>query len=293
MKALGLEARSVFGSFRQVQGLAACQQVRHGWPLSFRLARPRDRFGAAPVNPALRFAEALQLLWAQNDETVLTYYRGAESGTTPIWSDNYEMCRIFDEALDRLTRGSETDGVMLRAPGEPRAIGLHLVRRAERLDCACFVHASDIADELAADVFLCTFAHEFAARSLNLEMGTYAHHVNSVHVVSGVSGARSRIHSSMPPMPAGTSWDTVQLVGDYEDALRRNALVCAPEDLRESGLEPYWRQVILLFEAQREIVFEPDSQFDVGVFTALAPVYQDQLSRVFPERVPKLCLAAG
>ncbi|MFD8494968.1 hypothetical protein [Amycolatopsis sp. NPDC059657] len=305
MKTLPLPQLPVFESFHQVHVLAAAQdwkQRGEGCAVSFRLSRPWDRFGFSlrhPVNPAACFAEALGFLWAQNDPRVLAYYRVGQLSPMPAWWDNYEMCRMFDDALERLRRDASTTVAVIPATSvsddatggrQPRLIALQLLRRAEKVDCACVVRVADIADELPMDVFVCTLAHEFAARAVGFELGTYTHHVTSAFL--GAGGVRRPLRHAdlnqpaMPTMPSTTTWNTLHLVGDYEDALRRNAFSCTPGDLADSDLAPYWRQVVLLFEVQRQVMHNPEAPIDANVLGALEPVYRNLLARCWPGRMP-------
>ncbi|MGH3925768.1 MAG: thymidylate synthase, partial [Pseudonocardiaceae bacterium] len=61
-------------------------------------------------------------------------------------------------------------------------VALHLFAREDRLHMVCYMRANDANRGLVADVFSFTLIQEFAAVLLGLELGTYTHHVGSMHI---------------------------------------------------------------------------------------------------------------
>src|SRR5205823_558477 len=145
------------------------------------------------------------------------------------------------------------------------------------------MRANNAFQGIVGDVFSNTFLQELLATQLGLEMGSYAHHVGSMHVIDAdlrrtekvLDEAAGRSAGSpcfrFPSMPATTSWSEIRQVQAHEEALRQDKERLTPVTVRQSGLAPYWQQVLLLFELHREIVH--DQAVDPDVYDALLPAF--------------------
>ena len=146
------------------------------------------------------------------------------------------------------------------------------------------MRANNAFQGIVGDVFSNTFLQEFLATQLGLPMGSYAHHVGSMHVIDAdlnrvekvLDEAARRLPGSLPfrfpTMPATTSWDDIRQVHVHEAALRQDKERLTPAKIGRGGLAPYWRQVLLLFELYREIIH--DQVVDRDVYDALLPGFQ-------------------
>ncbi|WP_231626748.1 thymidylate synthase [Streptomyces apocyni] len=180
------------------------------------------------------------------------------------------------------------------------AIALHLLVRAGRLHMVCYMRANDCDRGLLADVFSFTMIQEYAAVQLGLELGTYIHHIGSAHLgdrdldrvdrvltEAADRPAASTSRFPFPPMPADTAPTTLATVLRHEEALRTNQAPYRPADLAELGLAPYWQQVLLLFEAQRQLTHCPADPVEKDVLTSLDAGPRWLLAHRWPSRMPR------
>jgi thymidylate synthase len=76
-------------------------------------------------------------------------------------------------------------------------------------------------------------------------------------------------------------------VQDWEQALRLNQRTVTASDPSLARLDPYWRQIVLLFEAHRQITRHPGCPVDAATLDALHPAHRWLLSRRWPHNVPR------
>lgn len=102
---------------------------------------------------------------------------------------------------------------------------------------------------LPHDIFAFTMLQEIVARSLKVEVGWYKHAVGSLHLYSvNTSQAQTYIDEgfqeriSMPPMPLGEPWPSIEKLLAVEKAIR---LGRRPPKV---ALEPYWSDVVRLLK---------------------------------------------
>ncbi|MFD0574110.1 thymidylate synthase [Kitasatospora gansuensis] len=169
------------------------------------------------------------------------------------------------------------------SPDVPCLIGLQLLAREGRLHMVAYMRANDANRGLIADVFSFTFIQEFAARLLGLELGTYTHHVGSMHVAVAellhlADVAAEAGHSVGQParfapesMPAGSGWEQVRQLLVHEEVLRTNQMQYAPADIAALDLSPYWQEIVRLFEVQRQLIHCAADPVDADLLTALTP----------------------
>ena len=72
-------------------------------------------------------------------------------------------------------------------------------------------------------------------------------------------------------MPETTGPDTIARVLAHEQVLRTNEAAYSADDIAALDLDPYWKQVLLLFEVHRQITHDKVDQVDARVLAALDP----------------------
>ncbi len=301
--------------------------------MSFTLADPIDRvpyLASRKVNIVFHFAEALWYLWGRNDLEMISYYapqmrsysidgktlRGSAYGSRLFRQQPGAECSSFDQVLDLIREDSATKRAVmtmfrpeeLAVPGNVDVacvIALQFLLRDGKLHAICFMRANDAGQGLLSDVFSFTLIQEFAARQLNVPVGTYTHHVGSMHIgdrdiplvrrvldevgTRDLAGPRFRFSA----MPNNASWNDLEALQVHEDALRTNRDRLTPGTIASTGLHPYWQQILLLFEAQRQIVHQAGQRLDAEVLAALSPGFRWLMEHRWPDRVPVARLAEG
>lgn len=295
--------------------------AREAIGVGFRLTDPRQRLpylAERKANPVFHFAEALWYLAGRRDLEMIGYYApsmrssspdgihlgGSAYGYTLFAPADGDTVAPFDRVLELLR--SETDSKRGYLPVfSPRELalsdnpdmaclaGLHLLARGGRLHMVCNMRANDLDCGLLSDVFSFTMIQEYAAIQLGLEVGTYTHLIGSAHVcdrntervkrVLIEAANRSAPHTfPFPAMPADTTAATVARVLEHEEALRTNTVQYTAEEITATGLEPYWQQPLLLFEAYRQLQHDRTERVDPGVLDALEPGLRWLLARKWP-----------
>ncbi|GAA0695148.1 thymidylate synthase [Kitasatospora atroaurantiaca] len=292
---------------------------RESLGLSFQLSDPRSRtpfLNSRKINPIYHFAEALWYLGGRSDLAMIGYYaprrhRDSHDGVT-IDGSAYGA-RIFqqpyEQAVELLQGEKDSKRAVLpvfrageladpQSPDVPCLLALHLLLREGRLHMVCYMRANDADRGLIADVFSFTLIQEFTACVLGVDLGTYTHHVGSMHigepdmprveqVIAESIGRRSELPRFAPPvMPTDTGWPQILQVLEHEEALRLNRIQYTPEDIAVLGLAPYWQQVVLLFEVQRQLVHCAADPVDLALIAALSPALRWQVTRRWPGRMP-------
>ena len=212
----------------------------------------------------------------------------------------------FDRVLNLLRADTDTKRAVLviAQPGELTdpanpdvacATALHLMLRAGALHMTAYMRANDALIGLLCDAFCFTFIQEHAARLLGTPVGTYTHHADSMHVnlpdlpkVQAILREAQRApQPDFPPasMPAGRPGD-LRTVLDWEQDLRLNQREASPDSGALDALDPYWRRVVALFEAYRQITYVPDRPADPATLAMLDPGHHWLLARRWPDRVP-------
>ncbi|MFE9446455.1 hypothetical protein ACFYO2_48010 [Streptomyces sp. NPDC006602] len=83
-------------------------------------------------------------------------------------------------------------------------------------------------------------------------------------------------------MPESTEGATIAHVLQHEEALRTNQLRYNAEHIRGLGLDPYWKQVVMLFELYRQIQHDQTVAVDPGLMGALDPGLRWLMERKWP-----------
>lgn len=165
--------------------------------------------------------------------------------------------------------------------------------REGRLCAVGFMRANDAFRGVVSDVFSFTLIQEVMARELGVEVGTYSHHVGSVHVYdSDVEWKCGRVLAEaesgtvpttvFPAMPEQDNWPHIQEVLRWEAELRTDTVRLSAADLERLDLPPYWKHVLGLFEAYRQVRHGTGAAPDVAA--ALPEPHRRALAARWPRR---------
>ncbi|MEV3853707.1 thymidylate synthase [Streptomyces sp. NPDC050095] len=281
---------------------------------------------ACRINPVQHYAEALWHLTGRDDLGMLVHYIPrmklyARDGTTlpgpaygsRIFNVTAETSRRspFDDALSILRTEPTSKHALLplfapsgpdaaNTPDASRPIALQLLVRDRRLHMVVYAQSNDCERGLPADVFAFTMLQEYAAARLGLTLGTYTHHIGSAYVVDRnlervrrvLDEAATRRFPTpprfpFPAMPPETTRETLITVLKHEEALRADKARYGPSGVADLALPPYWQQVVLLFEAHRQIVYYPADPVESDVLASLDAGPRWLLAHCYPTRMPR------
>ncbi|GAA2842203.1 thymidylate synthase [Kitasatospora aburaviensis] len=292
--------------------------------VSFQLTDPRQRsvfLDARPVNPVYHLAEALWYLGGRTDLAMIGHYaptRRADSRDGVTIDGSAYGARIFaarDDVLSpysrvlellRSEKNSKRAFLPVFRPGElddpnspdvPCLLGLHFLEREEQLHMVTYMRANDADRGLVADVYSFTLIQELTAALLGLHLGTYTHHVGSMHLgtrslpraersIAEAAADGGGARPVVTEMPLDTAWSHIRTVLTHEHLLRTNQVQYAPRDVAGLGLPRYWQRALLLFEVHRQITFCAADPIDPDVLAALEPWARWQVERRWPSRIP-------
>ncbi|MGW3951431.1 thymidylate synthase [Streptomyces sp. NPDC004752] len=294
--------------------------------VSFKLPNPRQRLpflAERKVNPVFQFAEALWYLAGRRDLEMIGYYApsmqassadgvnlgGSAYGYTLFTPADGEKRSPFEQVVELLRNESDSKRGYLpvfsakeladRAnPDVACLAGLHLLARDGRLHMVCNMRANDLDCGLLSDVFSFTMIQEFIAIQLGLRLGTYTHTIGSAHVNDANADRVRRVLNEVatrtapttfpfPAMPESTSAETISDVLRHEQALRLNRLRYSAQHIQRLDLEPYWKQVVMLFELYRQMQHDKTAAVDPVLVAALDPGLRWLMKRKWPA-----CIAA-
>jgi len=134
----------------------------------------------------------------------------------------------------------------------PCTCTLHFTVRDHQLHTMVMMRSNDAFMGLPHDIFAFTMLQELIARSLGVEVGQYKHAVGSLHLyVTDTQsvldyldeGYQERV--SMPPMPLGDPWPTV------EEVLQAERMVRQGKQPKVNDLPPYWADLVRLLQVFR------------------------------------------
>lgn len=308
--------------------------------VSFRLLNPLTRMpylAARRANPVFNYAEFLWYLSGSADIDMIGYYAprlrslstdgrtltGTAYGPRLLRRTGADGRSQFERALDLVANEADSKraAMILMRPDELEdpsnpdvacTLGLQFMLRGGHLHASGYMRGNDAKIGLLCDVFSFTMIQEFAARLLGIPIGTYTHHVGSMHIntldlnqvhailaetdttanTAGEAGSDSpfepaRRTDTFPadPMPADTTWTTIETVLAIEASLRHNEAPLTPGDAAELPVNAYWQQILLLFEAYRQLTHTKEP-ITVEVLEALHPGHRWLLAVRWPERVP-------
>jgi thymidylate synthase len=153
-----------------------------------------------------------------------------------------------------------------------------------------YMRGNDAVIGLLGDTFAFTFIQEFAARLLGVEVGSYGHHVGSMHInaldlpkVEDILAEHDSPIFPPAPMPTATNWADLRTVLDWEERLRLNQAHFMPGLV---ALDGYWLEVIGLFEVYRQITHQPDQPIAQDALALLHPGHRWLVEQRWPARMP-------
>ncbi|MFD9187196.1 thymidylate synthase [Streptomyces phaeochromogenes] len=289
--------------------------------VGFRLPDPRQRLpylAQRKVNPVFQFAEALWYLAGRRDLEMIGYYApsmrsssrdgvhlgGSAYGHTMFTPADGDLVSPFDRVLELLRTENDSKRGYLPVfsaaelavgdnPDVACLAGLYLLPRGGELHMVCNMRANDLDCGLLSDVFSFTMIQEYAAVQLGLELGSYTHFIGSAHVndhntervkkvLHEADTRPAPVHFAFPAMPHVTTEATIAHVLEHEEALRTNQLRYTVEHIRDLGLNPYWQQVVMLFELYRQLTHDQTAAVDPDLLAALDPGLRWLMERRWP-----------
>jgi thymidylate synthase len=290
--------------------------------VSFVLSDPRDRIVYLPArrtNIVFCFAEALWYLQGRDDLEMISYYAPPLARYSPdgkkLTGSAYGP-KLFGPGRAGRSQWETVRNLLAEDPASKRAVvslfqpeeltspanpdvsctlALQFFLRDGHMHAATYMRGNDAVIGLLSDVFSFTVIQEFTALQLGVQLGSYGHHVGSMHIndadarrAAAIVGTASHRYARFPvqAMPP-TRWSDLKIVAQYGRALRRDEEHLDAGGLGWPSLDPYWQQVVLLFEAYRQIVHCPGSPVRPSTMEALDPGYRWLIARRWPERMPE------
>jgi thymidylate synthase len=289
--------------------------------VSFTISNPVARspyLAARKTNIVFNHAEALWYLSGRDDLAMITHYAPRLRGLSPdgqrltgtaygprLFRPDPDGTSQFDRVLTLLRADPDTKraALLIMEPGELAdpanpdvacTLALQLMLRGQALHMTAHMRANDALTGLLCDVFSFTFIQEHAARLLGIPAGSYTHHAGSMHVnipdLAKASAIVDQAARTVPPrfpaapMPPGGTSDLAAVL-DWEQALRLNQRTADPRTPELAALDPYWRQIVILFEAYRQIRDRPGRLVDRTTMAALRPGHRWLMAHRWPRNV--------
>ena len=289
--------------------------------ISFRISDPTHRspyVEARRANIVFNYAEALWYLTGRDDVAMIGYYgprlqklsadgirlTGTAYGPRLFRPDGTDGLTQFDRVIDLLRRDPDSKRAVmiimqpdeLTDPNNPDVsctLALQFMLRGGRLHASAYMRGNDAVVGLLCDAFSFTFIQEFAARQLGVELGTYTHHVASMHINLLDLGRVEKIlaevdHEPAPVFPAtampATSPEELGTVMRWEGTLRADESTLSASAAAALPVPAYWQQVLLLFEAYRQIRHTSE-RVTAEVTDALTPGHRWLLAARWPDRI--------
>jgi thymidylate synthase len=294
--------------------------------ISFRLTDVAQRtpfLAARRANIVFNYAELLWYVSGRNDVAMISYYAprlaklslngttltGTAYGPRLFRPDGDDGLSQFDRCIRTLREDpdSKRAAMIVMRPHEPIGrdnpdvactLGLQFMLRGGRLHATGYMRGNDAVIGLLCDTFSFTLIQEMAARRLGVEPGSYTHHVGSMHinaldrdkVIEILAEADSSFAPQFPaqPMP-GLSSAELELLMDWEAALRTGAGELTASTVARLPLPAYWQQVLLLFNAYRQI--QAGTRVTDDTTNALTAAHRWLLVQRWPGRLPTAATA--
>jgi len=288
--------------------------------ISFRLTDVTHRtpfVAARKTNIVFNYAELLWYVAGRDDVAMISYYAprlaklsadgntltGTAYGPRLFGPDGDDGLSQFDRCLRTLREDpdSKRAAMVIMRPHEPIGadnpdvactLGLQFMLRGGRLHATGYMRGNDAVIGLLCDTFSFTMIQELAARRLGVEPGSYTHHVGSMHinvldqekVRAILTEADTTPAPSFPALPMpGLSQAELELLLDWETALRTGRGELTVEMVRDLPLPDFWRQVLLLFDAYRQIQAGHPVNDDTTI--ALTAAHRWLLAHRWPDRI--------
>ncbi len=126
---------------------------------------------------------------------------------------------------------------------------LHL--RDEQLHMSATMRSNDAYWGLPHDIFCFTMLQEMFACRLGVKLGTFIHHVGSMHIYDGYIDAAKRYTdeghqrtNEMPEMPSGNPFELAPALLDAERRIRDGESFKAEDVI----VDPYWADIVRLLQ---------------------------------------------
>ncbi|MFC7530143.1 thymidylate synthase [Actinoplanes sp. GCM10030250] len=289
--------------------------------ISFRLTEPTRRtpwLAKRRSNIAFNYAELLWYVGGRADVATISYYAprlaklstdgttltGTAYGPRLFGPGGQDGLSQFDRCIKALRQDpdSKRAAMVIMHPHEPIGVdnpdvactlALQFMLRGGRLHATGYMRGNDAVIGLLGDTFAFTMIQEIAARHLGVELGTYTHHVGSMHInvldrdkvtaILAEADSRPAPQFPAPPMP-GLSDADLEVLLDWESALRTGDSELTAETATELPLSDYWQQVLLIFQAYQQI--QAGHPVTADITAALTPAHRWLLAARWPDRIP-------
>lgn len=288
--------------------------------ISFRLTDPTRRtpfLAARRPNIVFNYAELLWYVAGRDDVAMISYYAprlaklsadgvtltGTAYGPRLFGPEGDDGLSQFDRCVQLLREDpdSKRAAMIIMRPHEPIGVanpdvactlGLQFMIRGGRLHATGYMRGNDAVIGLLCDTFSFTMIQELAARRLGVALGSYTHHVGSMHInvldrdkVTAILAEADTVPAPQFPAPAmpGLGSAELELLLDWEGALRTGAGELTPEMVARLPLPDYWRQVLLLFDAYRQI--HVGHRVTDDTTAALTGAHQWLLAQRWPQQI--------
>lgn len=145
----------------------------------------------------------------------------------------------------------DADDIAVEKREIPCTTTLQLHLRGEELHMSTTMRSNDAYWGLPHDIFCFTMLHEMFARRLGVKLGTFIHHVGSMHIyedyVDAVKKYTNEGHqrpNEMPEMPPGDPFELVPKIVEAEKRIRNGESFSAEEAIAD----PYWADIVRLLQ---------------------------------------------
>ncbi|RSM39906.1 hypothetical protein DMB66_57785 [Actinoplanes sp. ATCC 53533] len=288
--------------------------------ISFRLTDPTRRtpfLAARKTNIVFNYAELLWYVSGRDDVAMISYYAprlaklsadgtiltGTAYGPRLFGLDGDDGLSQFDRCIRVLRQDpdSKRAAMVIMRPHEPIGpdnpdvactLGLQFMLRGGRLHATGYMRGNDAVIGLLCDTFSFTMIQELAARKLGVELGSYTHHVGSMHInvldrdkVTAILTEADTTPAPQFPSPAipGLNTAELELLMAWETALRTGTGELTAEAAAGLPLPDYWRQVLLLFDAYHQI--QAGHRVNDDTASALTAAHRWLLAQRWPGRI--------
>lgn len=243
--------------------------------VTIRIVRPRNRLSRSE-NRGKPFSAIGELLWYLSGSNKLEfiypyirdYEKDAEDGVLP----GAYGPRLFGSNEFGINQIMNVVGILTRKPSSRRAViqifdakdidskhkeipcttSLQFHIRKNVLHMSTTMRSNDAYLGLPHDVFCFTMLQEMLACRLGVELGSYMHHVGSMHIYERhFENAKNYIHegyqspNEMPIMPSGNPFELVEVLLNAEWLARKGVSFQASEFVGDG----YWSDIIRMIQA--------------------------------------------
>lgn len=237
------------------------------------LSDPRSRLSRAETRDTL-FSALGELLWylSKSDDVEFIKYYIPSYGKYA--EDNGKVHGAYGPRIFNMRGRNQIDSIISRLKEKPdtrrAVIQLFNAEDLEKdyydIPCTCtmqfmvrrkFLHmftsmrSNDAYKGLPHDIFTFTMLQELIAKSLDVRLGRYKHAAGSLHLYdTDLDRAKTYLQEgwqsiySMPEMPKGDPWPSVERVLEAEANIRAGADV----DLASLKLDEYWKDIVRLLQ---------------------------------------------